>query len=149
MTTLTLRDPLLTGPLGVFSQFFGPKSSNGTILTGWWPTMDVVESEDEYTVYVDVPGVKAEDVTIELEDQVLTISGARVPTSNVDPVQAERPYGSFVRTLRVPKGVDGDKIAADYNDGVLQLHVPKPASKKVKKIAIGGAATKTIDSSAS
>ena len=143
--TLVLRDPLLTEPFRIFGQVFGGQPSGGKILTGWWPTLDVVESEQEYVVYLDVPGVKPDDVTIELEDQVLTVSGARVPTPNVDARHAERPYGSFVRTLTLPKGIDADKIVADYRDGVLQLHVPKPASMKPKKIAIANAATKAIE----
>jgi HSP20 family protein len=84
-------------------------------------------------------------VSIELEDQVLTISGTRVATPDVDSRHAERPFGSFVRTLTLPKGIEVDKIVADYHDGVLELHVAKPPDAKPKKIAIGGGSTKAIE----
>ena len=57
----------------------------------------------------------------------------------------ERPYGSFVRTLTLPKGVDSDQIKANYHDGVLALHIPKPAEIKPKKIAIGSGTQKQIE----
>jgi HSP20 family protein len=61
-----------------------------------------------------------------------------VPVETGEAQIVERPYGSFVRNLTLPTGVDNDKIAADYHDGVLELHIPKPAGSKPKKIAIGG-----------
>jgi HSP20 family protein len=69
---------------------------------------------------------------------VLTISGTRVPVETGEAQRVERPYGSFVRNLTLPQGVDGDNIVADYAEGVLTLHIPKPAGAKPKKIAIGG-----------
>jgi HSP20 family protein len=94
---------------------------------------------------VDLPGVKSEDVTIELNDQVLTISGSRVPVETGESQLVERPYGSFVRNLTLPKGVDSDQIKADYHDGVLELHIPKPAEQKPKKIAISTSSQKQIE----
>ena len=145
--TLMLRDPFITEPYRLFNSFFGrPVAGENGKVTGWWPTLDVHETENEYVVLVDLPGVKAEDVSIELEHQVLTVSGARVPYSTGQTKYSERPYGSFVRTLTLPKGVESDRIVADYQDGVLQVHVPKPAEVKPKKIAIGTSSTKAIES---
>jgi HSP20 family protein len=145
--TLMLRNPFLAEPFRLLNSFFGPPvaGENGQV-TGWWPTLDVHEAENEYVVLVDLPGVKPEDVSIELEQQVLTVSGTRVPFSTGDPKYTERPYGSFVRTFTLPKGVESDKIVADYQDGVLRVHVPKPAEAKPKKIAIGNSSVKAIES---
>lgn len=144
--TLMLRDPFITEPLRLFNSFFGrPVAGENGKLTGWWPTLDVHEAENEYVALVDLPGVKPEDVSIELEQQVLTVSGTRVPFSAGETKYTERPYGSFVRTFTLPKGVESDKIAAEYENGVLQVHVPKPPEAKPKKIAIGTSSTKAIE----
>ncbi len=136
--TLVLRDPILTDPFRAMDDFFGRVMGNGNRVTGWAPVLDVREAEGEYLVLVDLPGVKSEDVTIEVNDEVLTISGSRVPVETGEAQRVERPYGSFVRTLTLPKGIDSENIVADYHDGVLELHIPKPAEQKPKKIAIGG-----------
>ena len=144
--TLMLRDPFMTEPLRLLNSFLGPSPAGGNgKVTGWWPTLDVHETEGEYVVLLDVPGVKPEDVSIELEQQVLTVSGARAPFSAGETKHLERPYGSFVRTLTLPRGVESDKIVADYRDGVLEVHVPKPAAVQPKKIPIGSSSTKVIE----
>jgi HSP20 family protein len=107
--------------------------------------LDVRETPDEYLALVDLPGVKSEDVTIEVNDQVLTISGMRVPVETGETQLVERPYGSFVRSLTLPKGVNSDEIKADYKDGVLEVHIPKPAEVKPKKIQIGTSSQKQIE----
>ena len=85
----------------------------------------------------DLPGVKPEDVTIEVNDQTLTVAGTRVPSAEPGKAQQiERPFGSFARNLTLPKGVDSDTITADYAHGVLTLKVPKPATAKPKKISV-------------
>ena len=144
--SLMLRDPFMTEPFRLLNSFFSPSPAGGNgKVTGWWPTLDVHETEGEYVVLLDLPGVRSEDVSIELEQQVLTVSGARAPFSPGETKHLERPYGSFVRTLTLPKGVESDKIVADYRDGVLELHVPKPAEVKPKKIPIGTSPTKVIE----
>jgi HSP20 family protein len=137
MASLMVRDPFLAAPFGLLDELFRTSGNRGSV-TGFTPVLDVRETDEDYLVMVDLPGVKSEDVTLEVNEQVLTISGSRVPVEVGDAQLAERPYGSFVRNLRLPKGVDSDRIRADYRDGVLTLHVPKPAEAKPKKIAIGG-----------
>lgn len=139
-----VRDPFLAAPFRLLDEMFRT-SGNGSRVTGFTPLLDVRETEDEYFVMVDLPGVKSEDVTIEYNDQVLTISGSRVPVETGESQLVERPYGSFVRSLTLPKGVDGDQIKADYHDGVLELHIPKPAEIKPKKIAISTGSQKQIE----
>ena len=144
MTTLMVRDPFLAAPFRLLDEMFRT-SGNGSRVTGFTPLLDVRETEDDYFVMVDLPGVKSADVTIELNDQVLTISGSRVPVETGESQLVERPYGSFVRNLTLPKGVDSDQIKADYHDGVLELHIPKPAEQKPKKIAISTSSQKQIE----
>lgn len=139
----TYRDPLLTNPFRMMDELL--RGSNGNGMTGGFtPPLDVYESEDEYRVLVDLPGVKSEEVTIEINDQVLTIAGSRPATESGAVQFAERPSGAFARTLTLPKGVDENQIVANYNDGVLELHVPKPAEQRPKKITIGAGSQKAI-----
>jgi HSP20 family protein len=143
MTTLMVRDPLLAAPFRLLDEFF--RSTGMGPVTGFTPPLDVRETEDAYLVMVDLPGVKSQDVTIEVEDQVLTISGSRAPVETGELQRVERPYGSFVRSLTLPKGVDSDAIMADYRDGVLELRIPKPAEARPKKIEIATGSAKQIE----
>jgi HSP20 family protein len=138
VATHVTRDPFLTDLRlvdDVFERFFG--TGNGRV-TGFVPTIDVRETADDYLVLVDLPGVKSEDVSIEVDERVLSISGVRTPVETGEARLGERPYGSFVRNLTLPQGVDADTITADYHDGVLELRVPKPAEQKPKRIALNG-----------
>ena len=144
MTKLLIRDPFLATPFRLMDELLRT-AGNGNSVTGFAPPLDVHETEDEYVVMVDLPGVKSEDVSIEVNEQLLTVSGSRVPVETGDSQLVERPYGSFVRTLTLPKGIDSDGIVANYVDGVLELHIPKPAEAKPKKIAIGAGARKELE----
>ena len=141
MTSVIVRDPFLAAPFRLLDEMFRT-SGNGSRVTGYTPALDLHETDDEYFVVVDLPGVKPDDVTIELNDQVLMISGSRVTVESGEAQVIERPYGSFVRSLTLPKGVDSDQIKADYQDGVLELHIPKPAEVKPRKIAISSGSQK-------
>ena len=142
MAMVTYRDPLLSSPFRVMDELL--RGWNGNRVTGFTPLLDVRETDDEYLVLVDLPGVKPADVSIEVSDQVLSISGSRPTTDTGEAQVSERPWGSFVRTLTLPKGVDEEHIVADYSDGVLELHVPKPAEQRPKKITIGAGSQKAI-----
>jgi HSP20 family protein len=144
MAMLTYRDPLLAAPYGVMDELL--RSWNGSQTAGFTPVLDVRETEEEYLVLVDLPGVKADEVTIEVSNHVLSISGTRAPVETGEAQLSERPHGSFVRTLTLPEGVDDEKIAANYSDGVLELHVPKPVAQRPKKIEIGNGSQNAIDS---
>jgi HSP20 family protein len=135
MTNLLVRDPFLAAPFRLMDEILRT-SPNGKGVTGFTPPLDVRETADEYWLRFDLPGVKPEDVSIEVNDQLLTVSGTRIPVETGEAHQLERVFGSFVRSLALPKGVDSDTIAADYTHGVLTLKVPKPANAKPKKIAI-------------
>ena len=143
MTTLMFRDPVLAGPFRLMEEFLRT-SSNGGRVTGFTPVLDVRETDDEYLVMADLPGIKSEDVTIEVNEQMLTISGSRPAVETGEAQTLERPYGTFARSLTLPAGVDSDSIAADYSDGVLTLHIPKPLEAKPKTIAISAGSQKQI-----
>ena len=144
MTNLLIRDPFLAAPFRLMDELMR-NTGNGNRVTGFTPLVDVHETEEEYLVKVDLPGVKADDVNIEVNENVLSISGSRVADKTKQAQLVERPYGSFVRNLTLPKGVDSEQIKADYSDGVLTLHIPKPAEIKPKKIAIGAGTQKQLE----
>ena len=144
MTNLLIRDPFLAAPFRLMDELLR-SAGNGNRVTGFAPPVDVHETEDEYLVTIDLPGVKSEDVNVEINDNVLSISGARVAHESGAAQLFERPYGTFARTLSLPQGVDSDSIRAGYHDGVLELRIPKPAEQKPKKITIGNAGKKAIE----
>jgi HSP20 family protein len=105
----------------------------------WIPAMDLVETADHFVLRADLPGLKQEDVKIEVEDGTLLLSGerARDPREGQDGYfRLERPYGAFSRTLTLPKGVDADAITASFADGVLEVAIPKPEQAKPRRIEI-------------
>lgn len=105
----------------------------------WSPAIDLVDSDDALVLRVDVPGIKPEEIKIELEGDILTISGEHEEaTEEKDEryVRRERRYGSFSRAMRVPAGIDPEKIEASCHDGVLEVKVPKPAEAESKKVTI-------------
>ena len=144
MANLLIRDPFLAAPLRVMDELMR-SAGNGNRVSGFTPLVDVHETKEEYLVKVDLPGVKADDVNVEVNDNVLSISGSRAADETGQAQLVERPYGSFVRTLTLPQGVDSDSIEAGYQDGVLELRIPKPAEQKPKKITIGGGGKKEIE----
>jgi HSP20 family protein len=105
----------------------------------WVPAMDLIETADRFVLRADLPGMREEDVNIEVEDRTLTLSGerARDPREGQDGFfRLERPYGAFSRTLTLPKGVDVDAITASFADGVLEVAIPKPEQAKPRRIEI-------------
>ena len=110
------------------------------------PPADVLVDDDGVTVHLDVPGLHADNLEIELENEVLTVRGERpIPyqPENDDKTswrRIERPFGRFERSLRVPRGLDPDAIEATLHDGVLTLRIPKPEQLKSRRIPIAEAA---------
>jgi HSP20 family protein len=144
MANLLIRDPFLAAPFRLMDEILR-SGGNGGRVAGFMPPVDVHETEDEYLVRVDLPGVRSEDVNIEVNDSVLSLSGSRAPDETGAVQLVERPYGTFARTLTLPQGVNSDSIEAGYQDGVLELRIPKPAEQKPKKITIGGAGKNAIE----
>ena len=106
----------------------------------WVPAVDVREAETEVVYSFDLPGIPEEDISLELEDGALTVSGHRVREDQVENdrfYRYERRFGQFSRSVTLPTGVKEDDIKADYKDGVLEVRVPKPEEQKPKRIKIG------------
>jgi HSP20 family protein len=107
------------------------------------PSMDVTENDKQIEITAELPGLEEKDVQVNLADNVLTIRGEKkVEKEEKDKAYrlVERSYGSFVRSLALPEGVDADAIKASINKGVLTVTVPKPAPAQVKKIDVKAAA---------
>ena|ERR1044072_1036951 len=101
----------------------------------WYPAADVFETESEFTVAVDLPGIDRASLDISLDDNRLTIKGERGGDGTTRH-QRECPRGKFLRTFSVPGSVDQESIRAEYKDGVLQVHLPKRAERKPQRVEI-------------
>ena len=105
----------------------------------WLPSLDVSETKNELVVKAEVPGMDPKDIDISLSDGVLTIKGEKKQEKEekeADYHLVERSYGAFVRSVRLPKEVQGDKISASYKDGILRITLPKSEEAKKKEIKI-------------
>jgi HSP20 family protein len=105
----------------------------------WLPTVDILEKEDSFVTQVELPGMRRDDIDISVTGNMLTISGERKLETEVnkgDYRRRERSYGRFSRSMNLPSNVDGDKIKASFEDGVLEIVLPKTAESKTKKIAV-------------
>jgi HSP20 family protein len=132
------------------TAFDGPTPTGGT-MRRWMPAMDLLESGDDFVLKADLPGLSEEDVTIELEDSTLTISGERKAEHQAEGegyYRVERSTGSFSRSLTLPKGVDPEAVSARFDRGVLEVRIPKPAERKPRRISIGGNEPAAIEGSA-
>jgi HSP20 family protein len=105
----------------------------------WVPRIDLVREKERLVLQAELPGIKPENVDLAVEDGVLTISGRREESrdeKDKQVVRRERRYGSFSRSIPLPRGVDPEQIEADYQDGVLEVSIPMPAEEEGKKIQI-------------
>jgi HSP20 family protein len=128
------------------TAFDAPSHGNGSTLRRWMPAMDLVEAEQHFVLTADLPGMTEADVNIEVDDRVLTVSGERKANHEASQDgyhRVERAFGSFSRSLTLPKGVNAEAVEANFEHGVLEIRIPKPEQPKPRKITI--AANKTIE----
>jgi HSP20 family protein len=107
----------------------------------WSPATDIIETENELVLKVDLPDVQLNDIDVQVENQTLTIKGERhfeQEDSNKGFHRIERSYGTFVRSFTVPSTVDTEKVAADYKNGVLTVRLPKKEAAKPRQVKVGG-----------
>jgi HSP20 family protein len=124
-----------------FEKFFGkPLNAMQSLGDGkFLPTMDVAETEKEYVIHVDLPGVKSEDVKLEIHDDRLTVSGKRESEKKSEGKnyhRVERATGEFYRSVQLPQPIDEDKSVAEFADGVLTVKLPKSVKNQPRKIEI-------------
>lgn len=125
--------------LNPFPGFFGRSRPEGGGYTGWSPTADISETDDEYLIRAALPAVKKEDVKVTYEDGMLTLSGMRRQQEEAKGEKFRRVetcYGNFERTFALPDVIDADAIKAECKDGILTIHVPKLEPKKVTTITV-------------
>ncbi len=119
--------------------FEGPWFTGATVATDWVPATDVVEEPTKYTVSLDLPGMRREEIKISVENGTLTITGERkreVETKEKGYARYERAIGSFTRTFTLPTTIDGKRIEASYKDGVLAVTLPKSEEAHPKSIEV-------------
>jgi HSP20 family protein len=115
----------------------GPFLASPSSFRSWSPALDLYQDRDHFTVFVDLPGMKKEEVEVSLHGDALTISGQRKKEEKDDQgLRSERFYGSFQRTITLPSAVDGSKVKASYQNGILQIALPKAEEAKPKAIEV-------------
>jgi len=132
------------------SVFDTPTTPHNGPARSWIPAMDLVETDDHFVLRADLPGMSESDVSIELEENILTVSGERKAEHEERKegyYRVERSSGAFRRTLTLPEGVDADAITAQFDKGVLEVRVPKPEQRKPRKvqISVGGDVPQAIE----
>ena len=147
MTTLVRWEPLreLASFQNEVSRWMnGLFDGPGRLTQSWVPALDVWETPSEVVYAFDLPGIPEESISIEVKEDTLTVSAEREKTDETSEdgfYRFERRYGSFARAVGLPQGVDQDQIAARYENGVLEIRVPKPEEQQPRKIALA----KTVD----
>lgn len=110
-----------------------------TPLQAWSPALDVHEDKEKFTVNLELPGLKREEISVQLEDGALVISGERkgeTVSEDTEVHRRERYYGKFSRLLTLPMAVAADKVKAAYKDGILTITLPKAEEAKPKQIDV-------------
>lgn len=105
----------------------------------WMPAIDVERHNGDLVVRADVPGIKPEEVKIEIEHNILTVSGEHKESSekkDKNYLRRERRYGAFARSMALPEGVDAKAVKAKTHDGVIEVTVPLPHEAKVERVEI-------------
>ena len=121
----------------LFRNWEGPMST-----TTWNPSVDIFENDNEVVIKAELPGMDAKDIEVKLENNVLTLKGERhfeKEAKEENYHRVEREYGTFSRAFSLPVAVNGDKVTAEYKDGVLRIVLPKKEEIKPKPIKIAAA----------
>lgn len=124
-----------------FDEAFGRSRAYPTsaATNAWYPPVDILESGDAYLIRAELPGMKKEDINLELRDGAVTLSGERKfdePAAGVEYHRAERVAGKFFRSFYLPETIKHEEMRATYRDGILEIHVPKADEAQSRQIAI-------------
>ena len=124
----------------IFGDLFASQESESSMEeTYWMPTVDISETENDFEIRAELPGVSENDVNISVTDNRLTIKGEKRQETETDDKnyhRVERRYGSFQRSFTLPRNVETANIKAGYSDGVLILTIPKPEAAKPTEIPV-------------
>ena len=149
MTTL-IKTPGCKAPVAAWNPFREFEDRLGRVFAGmpadpewnlgtWAPAIDIHEDENQYTLKADLPGIKKEDLSLTVVDNVVTIKGERKQETEKKEKgyhRIERAYGSFQRAFQIPGGVDASKVEASFENGVLTVALPKPEATKPRQIEV-------------
>lgn len=133
----TLNDFVPTSFSNLIDRFFNESvSRQGGSAYSFVPRVDILENEKAFEIHVAVPGMNKEEFKLDLNDNYLTVSGERKFTQeqkdkNFHSIETQ--YGSFSRSFSLPDSVDATKISAKYNNGILEINIPKDEKKALKK----------------
>jgi len=137
----TSRFLSLIPEMDIFDRFFNdltlPDIFNEERV--WAPAFDISETEKEYVITGEIPGIDAKDIDITLTEGILTVKGEKKQENEEKEEnyhRVERHYGSFQRSFRIPEKVKTDELNATYSDGILKLSLPKAEMSEVKKIEV-------------
>lgn len=122
----------------VLNDLMGWNKSGG-ILRSWAPNVDIAENPDSYEIHAELPGMREEDINLTLNNNILTISGEKkreVQEEKDNFVRVERSYGKFERSFSLPNNILGDRVSANYSDGVLKITLPKAEEAKSRTIKV-------------
>jgi HSP20 family protein len=146
MTMAILMEPAAAPWLRDLNRLFSNEAGRNPFV----PPADVIVRNEDVTIYMDVPGMRAEDLEIELEQDTLSVRGERAYPYGEDEDgvwrRIERGFGRFERSLRTPPGLDPDQVQAALADGVLTLTIPRPQPPQPKRVQItAGGEPRTIE----
>jgi HSP20 family protein len=142
MALLVKPEPFSSEINRLVDTLFEPANANANRFQRWAPAMDLIEAEDKFVLKADLPGLGEDDVTIEVQDNVLTVSGERKVEHERKErgfYRVERSFGRFSRSLTLPEGVNAEGIKANFDKGVLEVSIPKPEERKPHRVTIGDA----------
>ncbi len=127
----------------LFDSFFGRREGSGGngYARRWIPAMDLVETDEDLVLRADLPGLDRDDIEIEVKDNTLTVSGERKSEHEEKGegfYRVERAFGSFSRSLDLPRGIEPSGVRASFDKGVLEVRIPKPEERKPTRVEIGG-----------
>lgn len=125
----------------LFEDAFPSHPSNEDELSSgdWKPLADIYDKGDAVLIHVELPGVKKEDVSIEVQDSILTLKGKRLSEKEFEKekyYRRERSFGSFQRSFTLPPVTNPDKIKAKFKEGVLEIEIPKPEESNPRQVSI-------------
>lgn len=146
MTTLVRWEPFreLAALQSEMSRWMNGLEGPGRVTQTWVPALDVWETGDEVVYAFDLPGIPEDAISIEVKDETLTVSAERTKADETREdgfYRFERRFGSFARAVGLPQGVDQEQISARYENGVLEIRVPKPVEARPRKIEL----SKTVE----
>ena len=123
----------------LFGTWTRPNVKESLTVVDWTPSVDIQETENEYLVKAELPEIKREDVKVTVENGILTLQGERKQEKEEKGKKfhrVERSFGSFLRTFTVPVDADETKVAADFKEGILRVHLPKTEKPRPKAIEV-------------